>query len=120
MTSILYGPFARRDLLEIFPREIHQAIRHAEIDGRIFPMPTSKVYRFLLGMLSLLLWPGVVAAYTDWRTGQAQEQLKAAGFDPGFIDGVLGSQTRNALRRYQASQGLPITGSLDEGSRQAL
>jgi peptidoglycan hydrolase-like protein with peptidoglycan-binding domain len=61
-------------------------------------MMTSKVYRLLMGMLRLALWPGVIAAYGDWRIGQAQERLKAAGFDRGYIDGVLGSRTRNALR----------------------
>jgi hypothetical protein len=59
---------------------------------------TSKVYRLLMGMLCLVLWPDVIAAYGDWRIGQAQERLKAAGFDRGYIDGVLGSRTRNALR----------------------
>ena len=38
---------------------------------------------------------------------QAQEQLKAAGFDPGTPDGILGSHTRVALREYQAARGLP-------------
>src|SRR5215475_1870995 len=84
------------------------------------PMKTSKGYRLLMGMLCLMLWPAVLAAYGDWRIGQAQELLKAAGFDPGVIDGVLGPRTRNALRRYQASQGLPTTGLLDEATRQIL
>ena len=53
-------------------------------------MRTSKFYWFLMGMLSLGLWPVAIAAPGDWRIGQAQELLKAAGFDPGFIDGVLG------------------------------
>jgi peptidoglycan hydrolase-like protein with peptidoglycan-binding domain len=83
-------------------------------------MTTSTVYRLLMGVLCFMLWPSVVAAYSDWRIGQAQEQLKAAGFDPGYIDGVLGSRTRDALRRYQASKGLPITGQLDEATRQVL
>jgi hypothetical protein len=73
-----------------------------------------------IGMLCLVLWPAVIAAYIDWRVGQAQEQLKAAGFNPGPIDGVLGPQTRAAVRRYQASQGLPATGALDEATRRAL
>jgi hypothetical protein len=71
-------------------------------------------------MLCLVLSPAVIAAYSDWRIGQAQERLKAAGFDPGLIDGVLGPRTREALRRYQASQGLPTTGALDEATRQVL
>ena len=53
-------------------------------------MMTSKVYRLLMGILCLVLWPGVIAAYGDWRIEQAQKRLKAAGFDPGYIDGVLG------------------------------
>lgn len=51
---------------------------------------------------------------------QAQEQLKAAGFDPGTPDGILGSQTRAALREYQAAQGLSTTGMLDEKTRKSL
>jgi hypothetical protein len=73
-----------------------------------------------MGMLCLVLWPTVISAYGDWRFGQAQELLKAAGFDPGYIDGVVGYRTREALRRYQASRGLHITGQLDEATRQAL
>jgi hypothetical protein len=73
-----------------------------------------------MGMLCFVLWPAITAAHGDWRLGQAQELLKAAGFDPGPIDGVLGPQTRAALSRYQASQGLPVTGALDEATRQAL
>ena len=83
-------------------------------------MTTSKISRLLVGILCLVLWPVVITAYTDWRIGQAQEQLKAAGFDPGYIDGVLGARTRDALRRYQASQGLPVTGQLDEATRRVL
>jgi peptidoglycan hydrolase-like protein with peptidoglycan-binding domain len=56
-----------------------------------------------LGTLCLLLWPVVVMAYGDCRVGQAQEQLKEAGLDPGPIDGVLGPRTKAALRHYQAS-----------------
>jgi hypothetical protein len=83
-------------------------------------MRTSKPCWLGMGMLCLVLWPAVIAAHGDWRIGQAQEQLKAAGFDPGPIDGVLGPQTRAAFRRYQAGQGLPATGTLDEATRQAL
>jgi Putative peptidoglycan binding domain len=83
-------------------------------------MRTSKACWFVMGMLCLVLWPAVSSAQGDWRIGQAQEQLKAAGFNPGPIDGVLGPRTRDALRRYQASQGLPATGGLDEATRRVL
>lgn len=83
-------------------------------------MKTSTLYWFVVGMLCLLLWPTVSAAHGDWRLGQAQARLKAAGFDPGPIDGVLGPRTQAALRRYQASQGLPETGALDDATQRVL
>jgi Putative peptidoglycan binding domain len=91
-----------------------------QVDGRRLTMRTSKPRWLLMGMFCLVLWPAVIAAYGDWRIGQVQELLKAAGFDPGPIDGVLGPLTRAALRRYQASQGLPSTGSLDEATHKAI
>jgi len=35
-----------------------------------------------------------------------QQALKTKGFDPGDVDGVLGSSTLNAVERYQRSSGL--------------
>jgi TPR repeat protein len=49
-----------------------------------------------------------------------QERLHAAGFPPGTIDGTLGPQTRQALRRFQNVQGLRITGDLDEPTLSVL
>ena len=83
-------------------------------------MKTSKYDWGWMAMFCLVLWPIMVAAHGDWRVGQAQERLKAAGFHPGSSDGVLGVRTREALRRYQASQGLPSTGVLDDRTQQAL
>jgi len=54
------------------------------------------------------------------RVRQAQTRLQEAGFAPGDIDGVLGPQTRTALRQYQAKHGLPKTGDLDEATLRAL
>jgi rare lipoprotein A len=45
---------------------------------------------------------------------QAQEALKLEGLHPGAIDGVVGPRTRQALRAYQAREGLPPTGVLDD------
>lgn len=83
-------------------------------------MRISKRYGLLMGMLGLVLWPVVIAAPGDWRIGQAQDRLQAAGFDPGPLDGVFGPRTKEALRRYQASRGLPGTGVLDEATRNVL
>jgi hypothetical protein len=51
---------------------------------------------------------------------QVQERLKAVGGNPGPIDGTLGSQTREALRWYQNTKGLPRTGEIDERTFDAL
>src|SRR5215475_199292 len=51
---------------------------------------------------------------------QAQERLRSAGYNSGAADGVPGPQTVTALRQYQKAQGLPVTGLLDEATRQAL
>ena len=83
-------------------------------------MRTSKCDWVWMAMLCLMVWPLVAAAHGDWRIGQAQERLKAAGFNPGSIDSVIGPRTSEVLRRYQASQGLPTSGVLDETTRQAL
>lgn len=37
---------------------------------------------------------------------QAQEALKNQGHDPGPVDGIMGSQTRQALRAFQSKNGL--------------
>jgi rare lipoprotein A len=55
-------------------------------------------------------------ARTEDQIKQAQEALKVEGFHPGPVDGVVGPRTRQALRAYQAREGLPQTGGLDEGT----
>ena len=51
---------------------------------------------------------------------QAQGRLKATGFDPGPVDGMLDARTQAALRQYQRQQGFPITDALDAATRKAL
>ncbi len=36
--------------------------------------------------------------------------MKAAGFDPGPIDGIAGSRTQSAIRSYQRAYGLIVDG----------
>ena len=42
-----------------------------------------------------------------------QEELLRAGYNPGPVDGVLGGGTRTAIARFQADNGLPVTGRID-------
>jgi SH3 domain-containing YSC84-like protein 1 len=49
-----------------------------------------------------------------------QEALKAKGFYDGGVDGIVGPKTREALRDYQKSEGLPVTGRLDAATAEKL
>ena len=40
-----------------------------------------------------------------------QERLTARGFDTQGVDGVIGRNTESAIRAWQGSQGLPVTGT---------
>lgn len=51
---------------------------------------------------------------------EAQQALKAQGHDPGPIDGLMGPQTRQALREFQSSNGLQQTGMLDAQTKDKL
>ncbi|MBU6398688.1 MAG: L,D-transpeptidase family protein [Verrucomicrobia bacterium] len=51
---------------------------------------------------------------------EAQLVLARQGLSPGSIDGVLGSQTRSALRAFQEQEHLSPTGELDGATRARL
>jgi len=64
------------------------------------------------------VYDGPIYAYTglspDQVTVNVQEQLAAAGYYDGPIDGILGPMTREAIAAYQADNGLAITSAIDE------
>ncbi|MFA8387689.1 MAG: lytic murein transglycosylase [Pelagibaca sp.] len=49
-----------------------------------------------------------------------QERLTARGFDTQGADGVIGSNTETAIRAYQSSRGLPVTGTPSQALLQSL
>ena len=49
-----------------------------------------------------------------------QEQLDTAGFPTGAEKGIITPQTEAALRAYQRTYGLPITGVLDAATQRSL
>jgi hypothetical protein len=51
---------------------------------------------------------------------EAQIALARLGISAGSIDGVIGSQTRAALRAFQQSENLPISGELDSLTKTRL
>jgi lipoprotein-anchoring transpeptidase ErfK/SrfK len=56
----------------------------------------------------------------DERILRAQVALARRAISSGPLDGVMGSQTRAALRTFQQSQGLPLTGSVDDATTAKL
>jgi lytic murein transglycosylase len=55
-------------------------------------------------------WPRDLSALTRSQLLALQTALNERGFDSGTPDGVVGPATRDALRRYQRSEGLPADG----------
>ena len=49
-----------------------------------------------------------------------QQQLQQSGLQPGAADGIPGSKTTAALRTFQHREGLPVTGRLDDATKQRL
>jgi cell wall-associated NlpC family hydrolase len=49
-----------------------------------------------------------------------QQQLKAAGFNPGGVDGVFGSKTRAAVLAFQRAKGLGVDGKVGPNTSQKL
>lgn len=63
-------------------------------------------------MVGLCLVPRA-SAHDHGDTKKVQETLRDKGFYTGPVDGVMGHQTRAAIRQYQQSENLPVTGHLD-------
>ena len=47
---------------------------------------------------------------------EVQRGLEGKGFDVGDVDGKIGSKTERALRAFQKSQRLPVTGQIDRAT----
>ncbi|HWP42865.1 MAG TPA: peptidoglycan-binding protein [Blastocatellia bacterium] len=50
----------------------------------------------------------------------AQRALNEKGYDAGSVDGIMGSQTRAALGRFQRDNNLPVTRRLDRETAERL
>ena len=64
--------------------------------------------------------PGTEGSPIDGTLFHAQVLMSANGFSPGVIDGKKGESFRLALRSFQESRGLDVTGELDQPTRRAL
>lgn len=62
---------------------------------------------------------GRISVYNP-RLEEIQKILKESGFDPGPVDGVMGGQTRVAIRLFQQEEGLKPTGRIDPVTQAAF
>ncbi|WP_294061560.1 L,D-transpeptidase [Sphingomonas sp.] len=56
----------------------------------------------------------------DWTVMHAQVILDSLGFSPGIVDGREGQSLTAALRAFQETRNLPVTGELDRATLGAL
>lgn len=61
-----------------------------------------------------------VQPLTASATMAVQEKLREAGTYTGAADGVWGAESQSALDRFQQARGLPVTGSVNLVTAQAL
>ncbi len=64
--------------------------------------------------------PSRATTGTRLSTRQIPEDLRAAGFYSGPIDGRFGPRTSQALKDFQRSKGLRMTGRIDNRTERAL
>jgi peptidoglycan hydrolase-like protein with peptidoglycan-binding domain len=58
--------------------------------------------------------PRVEAVAASPVVVEVQQLLIAQGYEPGVVDGLFGARTGNAIRSYQADQGIAVTGEISE------
>lgn len=62
--------------------------------------------------------PSVVSNPDDVR--QIQQSLTDLMFNPGEVNGIMTSQTRQAIREFQWLNSLPVTGNIDEQTKMTI
>ncbi|MBI1326198.1 MAG: hypothetical protein GC136_00975 [Alphaproteobacteria bacterium] len=85
----------------------------ANANDAIAPSQQEKIER-ILSETNPISVPSAIPAQRDNLVAQIQEQLKSQGFFKGSIDGIDGERTATAIRAYQKSNGLEITGNTSE------
>lgn len=79
---------------------------------------TRTTYRPFTGRLSET--NGLHIGHKGAKVKEMQKMLKAAGFDPGPLDGLFGPRTEKALKAYQRATGGTADGSIELGDFKRL
>lgn len=68
-----------------------------------------------------VIWNLKLGHLDPWdKPSGVQARLKNLGYDPGPVDGIVGPRTTAALKGFQFSQNLPVTGSADTATKNKL
>jgi hypothetical protein len=76
--------------------------------------------RWLVPLLVAAALPGSAAAYTNPQIPGLQVALRAHGYDPGPIDGVVGPRTAHAVKAFQRRAGIHADGLAGPRTRTRL
>lgn len=100
----------KSESLDVFDQEsmTFEVGRGVDKRGRFFGTPPAQVAT------------GSRPRGTTFNVASLQKALNDLGHNAGLTDGVIGSQTREAIRRYQRSKGEAATGSLTRQQRSRL
>lgn len=98
------------------------AVQHFQDDNGI--TPTGQIDDYTWGVLQQRMASGTSTASSSGGGSNdiafAQEVLTALGYDPGPIDGEMGSKTRTAIQAFQNAAGLTANGQLNGETLSAL
>lgn len=76
---------------------------------------------FIVIIVAILICPSFNAASSySQEVYQAQKALKELGYDPGPVGGIWGKETESAVKHFQVDKGLPVTGQLDDQTKEKL
>jgi peptidoglycan hydrolase-like protein with peptidoglycan-binding domain len=76
--------------------------------------------RWLLPLVFAAALPGSAAAYTNPQIPGLQVALRAHGYDPGPIDGIVGRRTAGAVKTFQRRAGIHADGLAGPRTRMRL
>jgi mono/diheme cytochrome c family protein len=71
-------------------------------------------------LIIFFLQIGITSLFAGELVRKAQESLIEKGIDPGPVDGLWGPMTRGAVKQFQKTEGLPVSGRLDDETKKHL
>jgi hypothetical protein len=103
--------------------KIGSILREGNTDGdgileEKIPLPAPSIVLSFAGR-KLHLGTGRLRPFTGEQRGDvlaAQARLRNLGYEPGPLDGIAGKRTRAAVIAFQVTEGLKVTGKIDDAT----